>query len=223
MVRRVVRWVSMLAFLAFMLGPTSSQPAPSQAESPAEWINALRDGGFVIVFRHGATYQDQADTDPLNPKQVGKQRQLNDEGRALAKSIGESLSKLRIPVGQVHTSLFQRAIDTGALMGLGEVKASADYTEGGLVVTPIENNRRAAALRKIVATVPPAGTNVIVVTHKPNILDAFGKDWFDVREGEASVFKPNGNGYKAIVRIQAGDWSELAQDADSYLNQYDRN
>jgi hypothetical protein len=26
-------------------------------------------------------------------------------------------------------------------------------------------------------------------THKPNILDAFGKDWFDVREGEASVFK----------------------------------
>jgi broad specificity phosphatase PhoE len=223
MVRRVVRWASMLAFLAFMPGPTNSQSAP-RAESQAEWINALRDGGFVIVFRHGATYQDQADTEPLNPKAAGKQRQLNDEGRALAKSIGDSLSKLRIPVGQVHTSLFQRAIDTGALMALGEVKASADYTEGGLVVTPIENNRRAAALRKIVATVPPSGMNVIVVTHKPNILDAFGKDWFDVREGEASVFRPNGNGgYKAIVRIQAGDWSELAQDADSYLNLYDRN
>ena len=128
----------------------------------------------------------------------------------------------RVPVGQVHTSLFQRAIDTGEMMGFGEVKASADYTEGGLVVTPIENNRRAAALRKIVATAPPPGTNVIVVTHKPNILDAFGKDWFDVREGEASVFKPDGNGgYKPIVRIQAGAWSELAQDADSFLNLYD--
>ena len=81
-----------------------------------------------------------------------------------------------------------------------------------LVVTPIENNRRAAALRKMAGTMPPAGTNVIVVTHKPNILDAFGKDWFDVREGEASVFKPDGNGgYKSIVRIQAGDWSRLAQ------------
>jgi hypothetical protein len=109
-------------------------------------------------------------------------------------------------------------------MGFGEVKASADYTEGGLVVTPIENNRRAAALRKIVATAPPPGTNVIVVTHKPNILDAFGKDWFDVREGEASVFKPDGNGgYKLIVRIQAGAWSELAQEADSFLNLYDLN
>ena len=187
-----------------------SQPTtPSQAE----WINALHDGGHVIVFRHGATYQDQADTDPLNPKNVAQQRQLNDDGRALARLIGESLHKLKIPVGQVHTSLFQRAIDTGTLMGFGDVKTSADYTEGGLVVTPIENNRRAAALRKVAGTIPPAGTtNVIVVTHKPNILDAFGKDWFDVREGEASVFKPDGNGgYKPIVRIQAGDWSKLAQ------------
>jgi hypothetical protein len=122
MVMPIVRWASMFAFLAFMSGPTSSQPAPSEAE----WINALHNGGFVIVFRHGATYQDQADTDPLNPKNIGQQRQLNDDGRALAKSIGESLSKLRIPVGQVHTSLFQRAIDTGAMMGFGEVRTSVD-------------------------------------------------------------------------------------------------
>ena len=79
-------------------------------------------------------------------------------------------------------------------MDFGDVRASADYTEGGLVVTPIENNRRGAALRKIAGTMPSAGTNIIVVTHKPNILDAFGKDWFDVHEGEASVFKPDGNG-----------------------------
>jgi phosphohistidine phosphatase SixA len=220
MAMRIVRWASMFAFLVLISGPSSSQPSPPQAE----WINALRNGGFVIVFRHGTTYQDQAETEPLNPKHIGSQRQLNDNGRSLAKSIGESLSKLRIPVGQVHTSLFQRAIDTGTLMGFGEVKASADYTEGGLVVTPIENNRRAAALRKIVATVPPPGTNVVVVTHKPNIVDAFGKDWFDVREGEASVFKPDGSGgYKPIVRIQADVWSELAQDADSFLNSYDLN
>jgi phosphohistidine phosphatase SixA len=208
MVTRLVRLALACAFFTVLAGASGGQPTPSQGE----WLRALRDGGYVIVFRHGATYQDQADTDPLNPKNVSKQRQLNDEGRALAKSIGESLRQLRIPVGEVHTSVFQRAIDTGALMGFGEVKASADYTEGGLVVTPIENSRRAAALRKIVATAPPTGTNVIVVTHKPNILDAFGKDWFDIREGEASVFQPDGNGgYRPIVRVQAGDWSRLAQ------------
>src|SRR5262249_39237021 len=207
MITRIIRFTSVCACLAFLSVSAGSQPSPP----PAEWVNALRDGGHVIVFRHGATHQDQADTDPLNLKNVVQQRQLSDDGRALAKSIGEALHTLRIPVGQVRTSLFQRAIDTGTLMGFGDVKASADFTEGGLVVTPIENNRRAAALRKAAGTMPPAGTNVIVVTHKPNILDAFGKDWFDVREGEASVFKPDGNGgYKLIVRVQVGDWSKLA-------------
>jgi hypothetical protein len=58
---------------------------------------------------------------------------------------------------------------------------------------------------------PPAGTNTVVVTHKPNILDAFGKDFFDVRESEALVFQPSGDGYKLIVRVPSDDWSKLAQ------------
>ena len=51
------------------------------------------------------------------------------------------------------------------------------------------------------------------MTHKPNIMDAFGKDWFDVREGEASVFKPEAGGYKLVARVRAEEWSKLAQAA----------
>jgi hypothetical protein len=59
---------------------------------------------------------------------------------------------------------------------------------------------------------PPADNNLVIVTHKPNIMDAFGKDWFDVREGEASVFEPDGyGGYKLIVRVQANEWSGLVK------------
>ena len=104
----IVRLALVCALLGLLPIAASGQPAAS----PTEWINALRQGGHVIVFRHGATYSDQADTDPLNPKNVAKQRQLNDNGRALAKSIGESMHKLRIPVAQVQTSMFQRAVDT---------------------------------------------------------------------------------------------------------------
>ncbi len=208
---RLARSFWLLALLAISSSPAAGQPGPSHAQV----IGALRGGGHVMVFRHGATYQDQADTDPLNPKNVAQQRQLNEDGRMLAKSIGDSLHKLKIPVSQVQTSLFQRAIDTGALLGFGEVKGSLDITEGGLVVSPIENNRRTAALRKLAATAPPDGTNVILVTHKPNIMDAFGKDWFEVREGEASVFKPDGGGkYELVGRIQATDWGKLAQTAN---------
>jgi phosphohistidine phosphatase SixA len=176
-----------------------------------EAVKALRGGGHVIVFRHGATYTDQADTDPLNPKNIDKQRQLNDQGRALARQIGEAMRKLQIPVGQVVTSHFNRAVETGTLLGFGAATATADIAEGGLVVSPNENNRRAAALKKLAATAPPAGTNMVLITHKPNILDAFGKDWFDVREGEATIFKPDGGGYKAVARLQAADWGKLAQ------------
>jgi len=204
----IIRLALLCALLGLLPGAANSQPAASQADA----INALRQGGHVIVFRHGATYSDQADTDPLNLSNVAKQRQLNDDGRALAKSIGESMRKLRIPVSLVQTSLFQRAVETGTLLGFGDVKATADVTEGGLVVTPIENNRRAEALRKLAGAMPAAGTNTLIVSHKPNIMDAFGKDWFDVREGEASVFQPDGKGgYKPVARILAGDWSKLAQ------------
>lgn len=199
--------VFLATFVAmFFLLPTTGQDAQAQAE----WINAVRQGGHVIVFRHGATHQDQADTDPLHPENVDKQRQLNDQGRALARSIGDSMRKLKLPVGQVHSSVFNRAVETGKLLGFGDVKASLDFTEGGLVVTPIENSRRAQAMRKFATTVPPAGTNVVLVTHKPNILDAFGKDWFEVKEGEASVFKPDGNGFKLVARVPADEWAKLA-------------
>src|SRR5215471_8192154 len=113
---RIVR----LGLLCALFGLFSAA-ANGQAAVP-EWIDALRQGGHVIVFRHGATYPDQADTDPLNPKNVAQQRQLNDDGKALAKAIGEAMRKLKSPVGQVQTSLFQRAVDTGTLLGFGEVK-----------------------------------------------------------------------------------------------------
>ena len=201
------RWTLAILTAAFRL---LSAAAPG-ARAQSEWIDAARQGGHVIVFRHGATHRDQADTDPFNLNNVAQQRQLNEPGRAKAKEIGEAFRKLRIPVGQIQSSVFNRAVETGTLMGLGEVTSAPDLAEGGMVVTPNENNRRAQALRKLAATVPPAGTNIVVITHKPNILDAFGKDWFDVREGEASVFQPGGGGYKLIARVPADEWSKLAQ------------
>lgn len=194
------------AFLGGLLAISSIRPAESQTE----WLTALRAGGHVIVIRHGATHQDQADTDPFNLANVDKQRQLNGAGRAKAREIGEAFRKLGIPVGLVITSQYFRAIETGKL-AFGSAQPTADVTEGGQVVTPIENSRRTAALRKLAAT-PPATGNTVIVSHKPNILDAFGKDWFDIREGEASVFKPDGaGGFRFVVRVQADEWAKLAQ------------
>jgi hypothetical protein len=61
------------------------------------------------------------------------------------------------------------------------------------------------------STVPPAGTNVVIVGHQPNIIFGFGKDWFDIAEGEASIFKPDGSNYKLVARVKDDEWAKFAQ------------
>ena len=107
----------------------------------------------------------------------------------------------------MHDSRFHRAIETTRLIGGKDPQAILDISEGGLVVSPSENNRRAEALRVLVATAPDSGTNTLIVTHKPNIRDAFGKDWFEIQEGEASIFKPEGGRFALVARVQIGQWA----------------
>ena len=64
--------------------------------------------------------------------------------------------------------------------------------------------------REMLAKAPGEGKNSILITHKPNIIDALGKDWFDVKEGEASIFKPEGGKFRLVSRVQMEDWPKIA-------------
>src|SRR5215510_5414937 len=201
----MVRVRAAMAALAVMALATV---AWAQTAAVDDVLSKLRAGGHVIVLRHGATHNDQADTDPLNPDNVAKQRQLNDKGRADARALGDVFRRASVPLGRVYSSRFQRAVETARLIAGREPEATLDVSEGGLVVSPNENNRRAQALRALIAAAPDPGTNTLIVTHRPNILDALGRDWFDIREGEASIFKPDGaGGYTLVGRVQIGQWA----------------
>ena len=88
-----------------------------QSASVEDVLRALRSGGHVVVFRHGATHPDQADTDPLNYDNVAKQRHLNDKGRADAKAVGEAFRSAGVPIGKSYSSRFYRAVETARLIG----------------------------------------------------------------------------------------------------------
>jgi broad specificity phosphatase PhoE len=204
-----------LAILASLVVSASAQTAkrPEQTTSIANTsglAEALRAGGHVILVRHGATFSDQADTDPLNLANVAKQRKLNDKGKELAKAFGAAIRAAGVPIGEVYTSQFNRAYETAVLAGFKDIETTADLSEGGLVVSPDENNRRTKALRDMLGKAPDKGKNVILISHKPNIVDALGKDWFDVKEGEASIFKPEAGKYRLIARVQMEDWPKIA-------------
>jgi phosphohistidine phosphatase SixA len=196
------------SILALLLVGLLAQPATAQ-QTPADLGAALRAGGLVIVFRHGATNPDQADTDPLNHDNVARQRHLSDAGRTAAARLGDDLKRAGVTIGTAYSSKFQRAVDTARLVAGKDPIATLDVTEGGLVVSPNENNRRAAALRAMAGTAPAPGTDTLIVTHKPNIIDAFGKDWFEVKEAEASIFRPSGDGkYVIVSRLQISQWTD---------------
>jgi phosphohistidine phosphatase SixA len=204
------RLATLAAICGLLLaGPLHAQTRPGDAEL----AQLLKAGGHVIVLRHGATHSDQADTDPLNPDNVAKQRQLSPKGEEAAKAFGVAVKQIGIPIGKAITSQFNRAYQTAKLAGFDNAEKTADVTEGGLVVSPNENNRRTAALRKLASTVPAAGTSVLIVSHKPNVVDAFGKDWFEVKEGEATILKPDGKGYAVVARVQMDEWSRIAATA----------
>jgi broad specificity phosphatase PhoE len=200
--------VGALAALSVMFTGVTSKAAPA---SDTELVKMLRAGGLVIVLRHGATFPDQADTDPLNFDNLAAQRHLNAKGEAAAKALGEALRGIGVPVGKVYTSKFDRAYQTAVLAGLSRIEKTADVTEGGLVVSPNENSRRAKAFLTLLATVPEPDTNTIIITHKPNIVDALGKDWLDVKEGEAGLFRPENGSYALVARLQMDEWQRLAQ------------
>jgi hypothetical protein len=61
----------------------------------------------------------------------------------------------------------------------------------------------------MLARAPERGKNTFLITHKPNIIDALGREWFDVKEGEASIFKPEGSKYQLVARLQMENWPKL--------------
>jgi phosphohistidine phosphatase SixA len=197
------------AALLFLLAHSPASPAELRTLVPM-----LREGGYVIVFRHGASDDSQKDVYPLNFGDMTAQRQLSEKGRETARQIGAAIKQLRIPIGEVDTSRLNRAIETGKLVSDQEVHALDALTDSGAgsaaaMANPTGGNAKAGlALRELVNAAPKAGTNTVIVTHKTNIADAFGKEASDVQEGEAFVYKPHGPAGPAelIGRVKAADW-----------------
>jgi broad specificity phosphatase PhoE len=197
-----------LAAAALLLAGTAFNPLQAQPRpNDADLATSLKAGGFVIVMRHASADPDKADVEPLNFKSVKTQQPLTEQGRTAAKAFGNTLRQIGVPIGEVLTSRFQRAYQTALMAGFKIAKP----IEGSLVASPNENKRRAVEFRKLVATAPPPRENRLIVTHKANIVSAFGKEWFEVKEGEASIFKIDNSAYSLVARLQLDDWSRLAQ------------
>jgi hypothetical protein len=185
---------------------------PASAANLRELLPSLKEGGHVIVFRHGATDNAQQDIYPFNFADMKAQRQLSEKGKAMARQIGGAITELHIPIGAVFTSRLNRAVETGRLLSGKDVTPVAALTDSGAgsaasMAKPGGDNVKAGrAGRDLVKAPPQAGTNTLLVTHKTNIADAFGKEAGDVEELEAFVWNSSESGTVLVGRVKPADW-----------------
>ena len=205
--RRTFAALALAAGLSALLGGLAAGPAAADDKTLAQ---ALRAGGLVIVLRHGATSADQVDAEPVDFDNIAAQRNLNDKGKAAAVAFGNAFRQIGIPVGKVYTSRFNRAYETATLAEFREIEKTPDLTYARSAASPDKNATNAEAFRKLLGTAPQPGTNTVLVTHTPNIVDALGKDWAEVKEGEASIFRPANGNYTLVARVQMDDWPRIA-------------
>ena len=197
--------------IAALFGLTLADGAFAQALSGAALVGALRQGGYVLVMRHASsprTPPDAAAADADNPK---AERQLDEAGRASARTMGAALKTLRIPVSEVLSSPTYRALQTVRLAQLPPPKIFTELGEGADGMQADAEGKRSAWLKGKAAEAPSRGTDTVIVTHFPNVVGAFGREIAPVGDGEALVFHPDGKGGSSLVgRIKMDDWPALA-------------
>jgi phosphohistidine phosphatase SixA len=170
-------------------------------------VDALKQGGHVILLRHTATEPVTPDPDLFDVNDCSTQRALSEKGRRQAVLMGKAFQKLGIPVGEVLSSPYCRCQDTGKLAFGKATRSEILSVADGLSVE--EKSEWGGAVRKMLATPPKPGSNTVLITHTGTLLYSFGLS--SRPEGIAHVFRPGEGGTALYVGMMIPEqWPELA-------------
>jgi phosphohistidine phosphatase SixA len=129
------------------------------------------------------------------------ERSLTADGQAQAAAVGQSLRRLKIPIGSVRTSSLCRASITARLANVGRVEETAD------LLPSIDSDVQAARRRQL-AEAPKPGTNTLLVSHVQG--GESPADRIELERGEIIVYRPDGRGGSTpVARVRPEDWSAL--------------
>lgn len=194
------RAVSVVLALVVTVAIDGAATGPSAASVQAQLTpEMLRGGGYVIFLRHGFADQGQ-DAGRVDVDDCTTQRNLNDSGVRDARTIGDAVRRLQIPVDTVLTSEFCRARET-ALIAFERAQrwpmlnfCCADGYDATL-------EQRGAWLNELLATPPRPGTNTVLVGHGVYVVT-------DIAQGEAAIYRPDGvGGTIRVARILPSEWN----------------
>ena len=171
----------------------------SQAQDQ-QLIERLQQGGLNIFFRHAITPgKDPVKFNPPTERPhdcSSGSRQLNDEGRAQSRRIGQRIKELHIPIGEVYTSSFCRCEETAKLAFGRGTPTEILVVRPGVFKPDLDRALRSIPTQGFFNKAPSGKNNVYVghgVTFTQGVLSSdFGLSEARIflEEGEAAVFEP---------------------------------
>ncbi len=180
------------------LGNPTALPvvAPARELKGAALLEALRKGGYVLYMRHALQIAPR-----LGPCEGSN---LTPVGEEQARTVGNALRALKIPIGRVLSSEPCRNLDTARLLGFGEYEITIDLNPGGTPPGFDVGTARTARL----AEMPRAGTNTILVSHVHGSKQL--SEWLHLELAEIIVHRPDGKGgAEPVARVRVEGWGEL--------------
>ena len=193
--------------VAALLMAVTAQP---QTPSDLALLQALRQGGYVIVMRHASSPREAPSKQIADPDNIHLERQLDEIGRKTSTRMGQGLRDLKIPVGQVLSSPTYRALETARLAQFPDPHTFPELGDGGQSMQ-VATKAQTAWLQKRV-TEFPTRTNTIIITHLPNIAAAFPHWSSGLADGEALVLGPDGKGgAKLVARVKIEAWPQMRE------------
>ena len=171
-------------------------------------IQVLKQGGYVIYFRHGITNDSgEKDVEDKDLSNCSIQRNLSPKGQEQTAAIGLAFKTLQIPVSTVYSSPYCRCLDTAKNI-FGKFQKSK-FLHFAIHLDSAERDRVTTYLLELLGTVPEAGSNIAVVSHTANLQEAVGV--WPKPEGVAHIFKPEGDEQFSYVGMMLPEaWSEMA-------------
>jgi phosphohistidine phosphatase SixA len=167
--------------------------APAKAASPGQLIAELKSGGHILMIRH-AYAPGTGDPDDFRIGDCDTQRNLDDQGRAQARKIGQWLQRRGIETARIYSSQWCRCLETARLLELGpvtELTALNSFFE-----RPQDREPNLAALRVFLAQQPTDGPLIILVTHFVTISGITGEG---VASGQGMVLKIQSDGGVKVI------------------------
>jgi phosphohistidine phosphatase SixA len=198
----------------------ANTPAPSLAVNDEPHalgvglVRELRQGGFIIYLRHGATQPGTNDVRNGRDwwKNCATTQRTSQAALPNAQAITNALIRQMIPISDVQSSEFCRAYDTGVFLGLVAPIRNAALND---VSAFVSQKRTLADLAGNIVTLlstPPAyKQNRILVGHAlpPTIVHPM---LAHVQEGHTLIFRPEGNGrFHFVTSVSPGQWQLIGK------------